>query len=401
MSLFYPLTLAISLKYGFRSKAHKFASFVAILSIIGIAIGVAALIVDTSIMQGLQNRLKKAVLKDTPHIVVNIDNNANTDTIGSIENKLLNLNHVVAVAPFVQGQTLLQGSRSLALINLEGIDTDKIKLKDGYPFENLGLVNIPEKGSFSLNAEAALYLKNNLHLNSKVRLISTINARYTPMGLTPTQRIFLLNQYYPSTTSTSLDTAVGNYDDVRRLFRMTDRTASLRVWLDDPFSLDEVRKNLDEDGFNYSDWTKVQGEFFKAVAMEKLTMGIMLCLIIVVAAFNILSALTMMVSARLTEISILKTLGLTNKKILSIFMMMGIFAGVIGTLIGIILGIPLTYYISSAMSNQGSFGNLPVSVEPFNLCLIGFGSILMSFIFTLYPAYRASATDPVENLCRG
>ena len=98
MSLFYPLTLAISLKYGFRSKAHKFASFVAILSIIGIAIGVAALIVDTSIMQGLQNRLKKAVLKDTPHIVVNIDNNANTDTIGSIENKLLNLNHVVAVA---------------------------------------------------------------------------------------------------------------------------------------------------------------------------------------------------------------------------------------------------------------------------------------------------------------
>lgn len=352
-------------------------------------------------MQGLQNRLKKAVLKDTPHIVVNIDNNANTDTIGSIENKLLNLNHVVAVAPFVQGQTLLQGSRSLALINLEGIDTDKIKLKDGYPFENLGLVNIPEKGSFSLNAEAALYLKNNLHLNSKVRLISTINARYTPMGLTPTQRIFLLNQYYPSTNSTSLDTAVGNYDDVRRLFRMTDRTASLRVWLDDPFSLDEVRKNLVEDGLNYSDWTKVQGEFFKAVAMEKLTMGIMLCLIIVVAAFNILSALTMMVSARLTEISILKTLGLTNKKILSIFMMMGIFAGVIGTLIGIILGIPLTYYISSAMSNQGSFGNLPVSVEPFNLCLIGFGSILMSFIFTLYPAYRASATDPVENLCRG
>lgn len=221
------------------------------------------------------------------------------------------------------------------------------------------------------------------------------------MGLTPTQRIFLLNQYYPSTNSTSLDTAVGNYDDVRRLFRMTDRTASLRVWLDDPFSLDEVRKNLDEDGFNYSDWTKVQGEFFKAVAMEKLTMGIMLCLIIVVAAFNILSALTMMVSARLTEISILKTLGLTNKKILSIFMMMGIFAGVIGTLIGIILGIPITYYISSAMSNQGSFGNLPVSVEPFNLCLIGFGSILMSFIFTLYPAYRASATDPVENLCRG
>ena len=192
MSLFYPLTLAISLKYGFRSKAHKFASFVAILSIIGIAIGVAALIVDTSIMQGLQNRLKKAVLKDTPHIVVNIDNNANTDTIGSIENKLLNLNHVVAVAPFVQGQTLLQGSRSLALINLEGIDTDKIKLKDGYPFENLGLVNIPEKGSFSLNAEAALYLKNNLHLNSKVRLISTINARYTPMGLTLCLRIVCL-----------------------------------------------------------------------------------------------------------------------------------------------------------------------------------------------------------------
>lgn len=392
MRLFHPLTLSISLRYGFFSKAHKFATFVAILSIIGIAIGVAALIIDTSIMQGLQNRLKKAVLKDTPHVIVKspIDSS-----------KLLSLDHVIATAPFVNGQALLQANKTLALINLEGLDDSRISVKNQDALSKLSIVDVPQKNSFELNGEAALYLKNEIRLGSKVRVISTINARYTPMGLTPTQRLFTLKTYHPSTNATALDTAVGNFEDVRRLFRIQPQDTFTRMWLDDPFKIEDVRSDLNKLGVKYSDWTEVQGEFFKAVAMEKLTMSIMLCLIILVAAFNILSALTMMVSARLTEIAILKTLGLKRGQILTIFLMMGMFAGILGTLIGIALGIPLTHTISANMSNTQTFGELPAAIELQNLLYIGLGSILMSLIFTIYPAYKAAKTDPVSNLARG
>lgn len=393
MRLFYPLSLAIAFKYGFKSKAHKFASFVAILSTIGIAIGVAALIVDTSIMQGLENRLKGAVLNDTPHVIIEAKD---TDT-----KNLLGINHVIALAPFVQSQTLMQGPKSLALIKIQGIDDQRIELNKGTTLEKLHLVKVPKKGSFQLNAEASLYIKNTMKLNTKVKLISTINARYTPMGLTPTQRLFVMRDYYPSTSSSSLDSAVGNYDDVRRLLRLPETVSSYRLWLDDPFAIDTVSKELQQKNYKFTDWTNEQGEFFKAVAMEKLTMSIMLCLVIIVASFNILSALTMMVSARLTEIAILKTLGLTNKKILLIFLMMGIFSGVLGTLVGLIIGIPLTYYISLTMSNTGNFGQLPVSIEAFNISIIALGSLVMSLICTIYPAIKASSTDPVTNLCRG
>lgn len=393
MRLFHPLTFAIALKYGLNSKAHKFAKFVAILSTVGIAIGVAALIVDTSIMQGLQNRLKKSVLSDTPHIVVETSQNSIPE--------ILKLKNVVAAAPFVQAQTLMQSKNSLALINLQGLDDSDISYATGYERKDLKLISVPPKGSFELNAEAALYIRNDLKLNTGVKLISTINARYTPMGLTPTQRIFTLNKYYSSANSTALDSAVGNYDDVRRFFRMPAQANSYRIWLTDPFVIDSVTPKLKAMGLNFTDWTSVQGEFFKAVAMEKLTMTIMLCLVIVVASFNIISALAMVVSSRLTEIAIFKTMGLSNIRILNIFLLMGIFVGVIGTVLGIILGIPLTYYVSDMMSNTGSFGTLPVSIELTNILIIGLGSVMMSLLCTLYPAVRAAATDPVTHLSRG
>ncbi|WP_295365375.1 FtsX-like permease family protein [uncultured Succinivibrio sp.] len=393
MRLFHPLTFAIALKYGLNSKAHKFAKFVAILSTVGIAIGVAALIVDTSIMQGLQNRLKKSVLSDTPHLIVETQE----DKLPSI----MQLNHVLAAAPFVQAQTLMQSQNSLALINLQGLDDTRITYSKGYERKDLNLVAVPERGSFELNAEAALYIRNDLKLNTDVKLISTLNARYTPMGLTPTQRIFTLKKYYSTANSTALDSAVGNYDDIRRFFRMPSKVNSYRIWLTDPFVIDKVTPKIKEMGLNYTDWTSVQGEFFKAVAMEKLTMTIMLCLVIIVASFNIISALAMVVSSRLTEIAIFKTMGLSNLRILNIFLLMGIFVGVIGTAVGIIIGIPLTYYVSDFMSNTGSFGKLPVSIELANILIIGIGSVLMSLLCTLYPAVRAAVTDPVTHLSRG
>ncbi len=389
MRLFYPLSLAISLKYVFNNQAHRFASFVALLSILGITLGVAALIIDTSIMQGLQNNLKQVVLNNTAHVIVKAPY-ADSD-------KLLSLDKVVACAPYLEDEVLLQTSKKLALITLAGVDTKNLHIKNGYSKESLKLASIPQKGSFTLNAQASIYLNNELGLNTKVRLISTKNARYTPLGITPTQRIFTLKEYFPSTSNQTI--ALGNYDDVRRLLRYPKKYPSVRLWLVDPFDIDKVSKKLSQEGYEFTTWQHSLGEFFKAVAMEKLTMAIMIFLVIVVAAFNILSALSMMVSARLNEIAILKTLGLNNRKILTIFLNAGLFVGVIGTALGTILGVIATYFVANNLL-QG-YLKVSVCIDNTNLLIIVLSSISMSLLFTLYPAIKASKCDAISNLGRG
>ena len=393
MSLFYSLNLTIARRFGFKSKSHKFATFVAIISIVGIAIGVAALIIDTSIMQGLQNSLKNKTLTNVAHVTVKTDK--------SNAEKLLHLDNVIAVCPYIEDQVLVQTDKTVGLALLEGIDTEKLMLRDGHSLEELKLPFIPPKGSYNLNGAAAIFYNLDMRLNSRVKLISTTNARYTPMGLTPRARLFKFTDYFASTHSNAICPVIGNYEDVRKLFYLKGEPSSFRLFLHDPFMLDKLNDKLDSMGIEHSDFTATQGDFFKALAMEKISMIIMLCLIIVVAAFNMLSALAMTVSSRLTDIAILKSLGMQNKQILSIFLTVGLLSGLTGTLAGTAIGIPLTAVISNVMSMNTAMSEIPVSIEISNLLLIGFGSMLMSFLFTLYPALKAASSNPVENLTRG
>ena len=391
--MFSYLTLKIALQYIFKSKTLKFAKFVAFISVAGIALGVAALIVDTAIMQGLHSNLKNRILCVTPHIIA--DNFMSSD-------KLLELDDVLAVSPFIQEQALLQTPSGLSLVYVQGIDENKIKLKKGVLKSSLNLEKIPKKGSYQLNAMASVYLDNNIRLNTQARLISTINSRYTPLGITPSQRIFTLKYYFPSaSTNSSVATVIGNLEDVRRLFRINENGLKLRIYTKDAFKMDKVKQYLDENNVSYNLWSDYQGDFFKAIALEKVTMTIMLALIIIVAAFNILSALSMMVTSRLNEIAILKTIGLSNIKIKGIFIQMGLIVGILGTFIGVIIGIPLTYAVVSYMNSMGTMSAVSADIDMTNLIYVVIGSILMSLIFTLYPASRAAKADPVLNLNRG
>ena len=391
--MFSYLTFKIALQYIFRSRTLKFAKFVAFISVAGIALGVAALIVDTAIMQGLHSNLKSRILSITPHIIA--DNFKSSD-------KLLEFDDVLAVSPFIQEQALLQTPGGLSLVYVQGIDENNLKLKNGIFKSDLDLVRIPKKGSYQLNAMASVYLDNNIRLNTQARLISTINSRYTPLGITPSQRIFTLKYYFPSTnTNNSIATVIGNIDDVRRLFRLRENSLKLRIYTKDAFKIDKVKQYLDKNNVSYNLWSDYQGDFFKAIALEKVTMTLLLALILIVAAFNILSALSMMVTSRLNEIAILKTIGLSDTKIKGIFILMGLIVGVLGTFIGVIIGIPLTYAVVSYMNSMGTMSAVSASIDMTNLIYVAIGSILMSLIFTLYPASRAAKADPVLNLNRG
>lgn len=398
MRLFKPLTIAIAWRYSFSGHQHRFASFVALLSTLGITIGVCALIVVSSIMQGLQSRLKNSILTDTPQLVVLTDS--------SRLDLLLSLPHVTAAAPYIEGEALLQTEKGVDLITLRGLDRESVKIKDESVLPSLKLQIIPKSGSFNLVGDSGIFVKySSLGLGSKVRLLSTKNARYTPLGLTPSQRMFTMVDYLPSVRSSQSFSALGNFDDVRRLFRAKDRDYSVRLWLDDAFNAEEVGRQVHELGFDCYDWTSTQGEFFKAVAMEKVTMSLMLFLIVIVAAFNILSALSMMVSARLQEIAVLKTVGITSGAILRVFMLMGLSCGIIGSLLGCTLGIPLALnsgeILNAVGMNLGLGAQFPVEIDLVNIVLIIAGCLLMSLLCTIYPALKAASTDPVEHLCRG
>lgn len=464
MRLFNSTVLFVAWRYIKGSKKQRFASFVGIFATLGIAIGVCALIVVSSIMQGLQDRLKENILFDCPHIVVE----ATPEDIDF----LLDIPQVNALAPFVQGEVMLQYKDQIIMAVLQGMDYHRLYVSPRYAVTlgytsqqrdffreeaiaedeqnkrqdllyldprvrvnlnrfhaksqeisqgghkvhfvirtptidsagySYGYINTFEQGNYFL----AMNSRNMSQLGmdftdkgAKVRLTSTRNARYTPFGLTPVQRNFTVVDVVEALDNSNIPTIIGNYWDVRKFFRLDDQQLYYRLFLRDPFELDQV-KDIIEGKFAYWDWGERYGDFFKAVGLEKITMSVMLCLIIVVAAFNILSSLTMVVSSRITEIAILKTLGMTRSSLLSVFLWVGMSASILGSCLGVILGIPLALNAQTILHALGIsivHGELPIEINAWSICLIVCLCLLVSILCTIYPAYHASKTDPVKNL---
>lgn len=444
MSLFSNSIFFIAVRYTRGTKKQRFASFVATLATLGIAIGVCALIVVSSIMQGLQERLKENILSDCAHLVVK----AQVQDIPY----LLSLNNVNALVPFVQGESMMQFGSEIAMVTLQATDNNSLYLSKDYAqklgiseqdvanFEQRGVhagdeakgtdepltyatgdkvIKIPlmefdslgyaygslynfEPGSYHLavNYTQVSQMGIELSYDSKVRLISTQNARYTPFGITPVARNFEVSALINSLDKSPAPTVVGNYEDVSRFLRLGKGEHYYRLYLSDPFLIEETLSTLDKK-FAYTDWRSRYGDFFKAVGLEKISMSLMLCLIVVVAAFNILSSLTMMVSSRVSEIAILKTIGMPSSSILAIFGLLGMSSGIIGSLVGVIAGIPLAYNAQAILSTIGISivqGELPVVVNPMNIVVICVLSLGVSLLCTFYPSYVAAKADPASNL---
>ena len=429
--------LFIALRYIKGSRKQRFASLVALLATLGIAIGVGALIVVSSIMQGLQERLKANILTDCAHVVVQAQERDLP--------YLLSLPYVNALAPYVEGEAMLQYGEDITMVTLQATDSNNLYISpkyaaafglssrnvDAFTLQTQegerslmrkapalqAVVKMPTvdrmgyqygsifpftAGDYELALNYATILQYHIDVTSgdKVRLISTQNARYTPFGLTPVQRNFKVAAIINSIDKSAAPTVIGNYEDVRRFLRLTPESMYYRLYLTDPFVIEQVVSFL-EGRYNYSDWRARYGDFFKAVSLEKITMSLMLCLIVLVAAFNILSSLTMVVNSRVSEIAILKTLGLSNHELLAIFLLVGMSASIIGALLGLALGIPFALNAQDILSFFGVSivqGELPIELDVSNILIIVGLCQVVSLACTFYPAYYASKADPVTNL---
>jgi lipoprotein-releasing system permease protein len=319
----------------------------------------------------------------------------------------MQLPHVQAAAPFITTEGMVQSPGSLAPIALQGLDPQNYPKQDLLR-QTLGSAALERlvAGKFNIILGGALAQKLGVMPGDKVRVLVSEGSRFTPMGRVPSQRLFHVVALFDVGSPVDDQIALIHLDDARRLLRyQPENVTGWRVWLDDAFQTEDIAKTALPSSLVFQDWRQERGELFRAVAMEKHIMSLMLVLIILVAAFNILSSLVMVVLDKQGEVAILRTMGMQSQTVMKIFIVQGIWSGVLGGLFGMIGGVVLTHYLNPVLRILGlnlymdaGGGGLPVELQISQVLLIAFGALLMSFMATLYPAYRAAHIRPAEAL---
>ena len=402
--MFQPVSLFIGLRYSRSSKGNAFISFISFFSIAGIAIGLMALFTVSSVMNGFEHSLKTNMLGLIPHIEVESGKHK-PDEMSALKSNLAKSPYVEHVNLYRHGEAILQTNKDLHGVLLQGLYDNSgalYKVTDKIVQGNWQTVL-----STNYNIAISRYLSRKLGigLGDKLRVIMPNASTYTPLGRVPSQRLFKVAAIYETGSEIDMALAFTSGASLQRVLKLNKNVApNLSVSLYEPFELDEFTdaSQLILKGYNYSDWRSTQGTLFAAVAMEKRIMSMLLALIVLVAVFNIVSALTMMVTEKQGEVAILQTLGLTPSQVQKVFMVQGLYNGVIGTLIGAFVGVLLSLYINELLELVGlnllEGIELPVKFDVISLAIIAFASIAMSFLATLYPARKAAKVKPAEVL---
>ena len=302
------------------------------------------------------------------------------------------------------GEAILQTNKDLHGVLLQGLYDDNASL---YKISDKIVQGQWEQVlSVRYNIAISRYLarKLGISLGNKLRVIMPNASTYTPLGRVPSQRLFTVAAIYETGSEIDMGLAFTSGESLQRVLKQANSVPpNLSISLQDPFLIDDftASTNLFKDN-EITDWRQSQGTLFAAVAMEKRIMSMLLALIVLVAVFNIVSALTMMVSEKQSEVAILQTLGLTPSQVQHVFMIQGLYNGLIGTSIGAVLGILLSANINEVLSAIGlnvlTGIRLPVIFDVTSLVLIALASIVMSFLATLYPAMKAAKVSPAEVL---
>lgn len=388
----FPISLYIALRYWRAKSADRFGRLVTNLASLGIVLGVMALIIVFSVMNGLEGYQKQQVLSSIPHAIVSEEQPIST------EKTLENLPHFVQKAvPINTINVIYQTAKGVSagqIIGIQSFSDDPLVES----FDQTKFNEILPSGEFKLVIGDQLAQKLGVNIGDKIRLMITENSQYTPFGRVPMQRLFTVSDIYYGYGEASGYEAFANITDIGRLMRIQpQQVQGYRLFLNDPFQITELPQHFPTQ--KITDWRVQKGEFFQAVRMEKNMMGLLISLIIVVAISNIVTSLSLMVVDKQGEIAILQTQGLTKSQVRSVFIYQGLLVGFVGTLLGAILGILATLNLTeivSAVNPQGVF--LPTELSFVQMIfVIGF-SLLLSLLSTLYPAYRAAKVEPAAAL---
>ena len=405
--MYYPLSLFIGLRYTRSKRNNRFVSFITLFSTAGITIGVLALITVLSVMNGFEQDLKTRILGAVPHVIVTPK--SGSDNIDESLSALADDPLVAAVTPFLQADAMVQSKSQIQGAQLQGIDPSSYPQWDVIRQNMLiGDISLLQPGKYNIIIGRSMAKSLNVKLGDKIRLISTKGSIFTPMGRVPSQRKFTVVGIYSVGSDVEATQVLVNITDAGKLVRLSPSSPMQhRVFVHDPFSVNELASRDFFSNFDSLDWQTTRGELFQAVKMEKNMIGLLLFLIITVAVFNILSSLVMLVTEKETDVAIMKTLGMNRPTIVQIFVIQGAWTGVLGAISGGIMGVTLAANLNEFMSliglnllAQASGGArlLPVLFDWSQIASIIFGAIALSLLATLYPAFRAANVKPAEAL---
>ena len=406
------LPFLIGLRYVRAKRRNHFISFISLTSMLGLTLGVAVLILVLSVMNGFDRELRQRVLGMVPH--TQIEQAGGMTDWQPLAERLTEREHVIGAAPYIQQQGMFSvaGRNQGAMVN--GIEPEwesRVSIVD----ENMSRGSLDDLKAGEWHIVLGSILANNLNVDvgDSVTLLVP-EASITPAGVFPRLKRFTVSGIFSVGADLDANLAYANIEDMQTLARMGDSIGGLRLELDDLFLAgQETQAIVNELGGGYRgyDWTFTRGNLFQAIQMEKRMIGLLLTVIIAVAAFNIVSTLVMVVTDKHADIAILRTIGATPGSIMGIFMVQGIAIGVIGIVIGVALGILLALTVSDIIAFVEStlgihfldagvyfISDLPSQLIWSDVYQIVAAAFVLTFLSTLYPAWRAARVQPAEVL---
>lgn len=412
--MFRPLELFIGLRYTRAKRRNHFISFISLASILGIAVGVLVLITVLSVMNGFTKELRDSILGMVAHATVSSLDNGGVpnwqNTVATAEAAP----HVLGAAPYVEREAMLQHGERVSGVVIRGVmPQQEPRVSEIGRKMVAGSIGDLKAGDWGIVLGRELAMLLSVEVGDSIIVVAP-EFRATPLGAIPrTRRFTVVGVFEVGFQEYDAGLAVMHMEDAERLYQL-DGPTGVRLKLDDMFKAWDVAQDLtDKLGHLYrvQDWRQGHANFFRAIAMEKMVMSIILSLIMAVAVFNLVSTLVMLVNDKQADIAILRTLGISPASIMGVFMVQGMLVGIFGILLGIVGGVALsfnlaalakwvehTFHIEFLSADIYYISAVPSDLHWNDVAWIALVALVFCLLATLYPAWRAARTQPAAAL---
>lgn len=412
--MFRPYELFVGLRYTHTKRRTHFISFISFISMLGIALGVTALITVLSVMNGFETELRERILGMASHATITaLDGSLEDwqDVAGMIEGQP----HVLAAAPFVSAESMLSNGKQVSGAQIRGVlpETEG-SVSDVVEHLSNGEIGLLRPGEYGIILGSELAAALGAGVGDAITVVSP-QVNIAPTGILPRLRRFtVLATFEVGMYEYDRGVALVHMHDAAKLFRLDEAVSGLRLKLDDVFNAPLIAWQLTSrlpGIYRVQDWTQRHANFFRAIKTEKRVMFIILTLIVAVAAFNIVSTLIMVVTDKRSDIAILRTLGATPRSVMGIFIIQGVVIGVMGTALGVAGGVGLALNVETIVpaierlfevqflaADVYYISEVPSELHWQDVWIMSSVALILSLLATLYPAWRAARTHPAEAL---
>jgi lipoprotein-releasing system permease protein len=412
--MYKPFELFVGMRYLRSRRRNHFLSFISWFSLLGVVLGVAALVIVTSVMNGFESELKGRVLRFLPHGFIEAPGGQGMLDWPKLQQQLVEQAAIEGAAPYIRGHALLNREGAVRGVQLSAVDPAlqrAVSEVDDYML--VGRMADLRPGEYGIVLGAILARRLRVGLQDAVTVVLP-QVNVTPVGIFPRMRRFTVVGVFEVGAQLDASEVFIHLRDGQRLFAMGDAVQGMQLQVDNIYHAGAILARQQATlpaGYTVSDWSHRQGGLFQAVKMEKIMVSLMLFIIVAVAAFNIVSILTMMVMDRRSDIAVLRTMGASAAQVLALFLVQGMTIGLLGVFLGLVVGLPLALHIGDVIAwLETTLGfrvfdpsvyfitAMPSQLQMRDVLWTLGGSLFLTLLATLYPAWRAAQIQPAEVL---